>query len=138
MEVAINYWAVLVSGLSSMVLGFIWYSPIVFGEVWMKLSGFSKRNMEAMNKSAMAKMYGLNLIAAFVTAYVLAHFIGLFGSSTAAEGVETAFWIWLGFIAPIMFGSVLWEQKPVKLYLINVSYQLVMVGIMGMILASWV
>ena len=35
----INYWAVILATLSSMLVGSVWYTPKVFGNYWMKQSG---------------------------------------------------------------------------------------------------
>lgn len=35
----INYWAVLVVMVSSMIVGSVWYMPSVFGRRWAKLAG---------------------------------------------------------------------------------------------------
>ena len=52
-------------------------------------------------------------------------------------GIETAFWLWLGFIATTQLATVLFEQRPLGLYLINVSYQLAGCALAGGILAVW-
>ncbi|HEY4267070.1 MAG TPA: DUF1761 domain-containing protein, partial [Galbitalea sp.] len=36
---SINYIAVILATLSSMIIGSVWYTPKVFGNYWMKLSG---------------------------------------------------------------------------------------------------
>src|SRR5216684_1584610 len=35
----INFWAVLVSAIATMVIGFLWYSPMLFANPWMRLMG---------------------------------------------------------------------------------------------------
>ncbi len=40
----VNYLAVLVAAIVGMVVGFIWYSPKVFGKMWMKLSGVNPKD----------------------------------------------------------------------------------------------
>ena len=52
-------------------------------------------------------------------------------------GMQAGFWVWLGFIATTMIGIVLWEIKPVKLYLLIVAYYLISLLVMGSILALW-
>jgi hypothetical protein len=54
-----------------------------------------------------------------------------------AAGLQSGFWIWLGFIATSQINSVIWDGRPVKLYLINVGYYLVSYLAMGSILAVW-
>jgi len=117
----INYIAVIVAAIVQMIVGLVWYSPQLFGKAWMRLSGVSK---EDMKKRSMGKSYSVGFIAAFVTAMVMSYFLSLAGATTFGGAANVAFWIWLGFLATTMLGSVLWEAKPTTLYLINVSYQL--------------
>lgn len=42
----INYLAVLVATLSTMVLGFLWYSPVLFGNAWVKLRNMKMEEMK--------------------------------------------------------------------------------------------
>ena len=41
----INYIAVVLATLSSMVVGAIWYAPRVFGSYWMKQAGIVESEM---------------------------------------------------------------------------------------------
>ena len=98
--------------------------------------GFSQKELPKMKAKA-KKSYAINFIATLVMVYVLAHFVDYAGATTIAGGVQAAFWVWLGFVATVQLGSVLWESKPWQLYFINVSYHLVTLLIMGVILAVW-
>ena len=134
----INYAAVLVSAIVSMALGFIWYAPAVFGKQWMRLIGMSEADAEANKKKGMGKTMALGLITSFVTAYILAWFVDIVDAATFVAGAKLGAMIWLGFFATTMLGSVLWEKRPVNLYLINAFYYLVNLIIIGGILAVWV
>ncbi|MEK7542332.1 MAG: DUF1761 domain-containing protein [Patescibacteria group bacterium] len=138
--VPINYLAVLVAAAASMVLGFVWYGPL-FGKMWMKLSGITQEKIDASKKSGMNKTYALALVGSLVMAYVLAHALvfasSYFKISGVQAGLMVGFWNWLGFIAPVTLGAVLWEGKPVKLWFLNNGYYLVSLLIMGVILAVW-
>jgi len=136
--VPINYGAVVVAALASMVLGYLWYGPL-FGKVWMKLSGKTQESMSA--KSNMGGMYLLAFIGSLVMAFVLAHalvfastYLHVMGTSA---GLQAGFWNWLGFIAPVTLGMVLWDGKPWKLWILLNTYQLLSLLIMGLILANW-
>jgi hypothetical protein len=54
-----------------------------------------------------------------------------------AAGLQAAFWNWLGFVAPVTIGSVLWESRPWKFWFITAGYYLVVLLINGAILAAW-
>ena len=136
-NVDINYLAVFLSAILSMIIGSLWYSPIMFGNIWMKLGGMSPKDIEKAKKKGMGKLYFAAFIGSLVAAFILAHFVQYVIASTFFEGMETGCWLWLGFVAPVLLGSVLWESRPVRYYLINVSYWLVNLALMGGILAVW-
>ena len=140
--VPINVWAVLVAAVASMVIGFLWYGPL-FGKVWMGMMGWDKKSpaeVESMKKG-MTKGYVLTFIGALVMAYVLQHalvFASAYLRSTGVSaGLMVGFWNWLGFIAPVTMGVVLWEGKSWKLWCFNNAYWLVNLLVMGVILALW-
>jgi len=134
MDIPINYLAVLASTVAFMVLGYVWYSPMLFAKPWQRLMGMTTMG----EKQGMAKLYGLMALGALVTCYVLAHFVYLASAVTVTDALTLGFWVWLGFIAPVMLGSVLWEKKPWMLYIINVGYQLVAILVASTILTLWV
>jgi hypothetical protein len=132
----INYLAVLVSSVIAMIIGSLWYR-VLFGKAWIKLMNINEKQIKESKNKGMAKSYFIMFISLLVMNYVLAHFIQYTQSNKFSLGMETGFWIWLGFLATTMLGIVLWENKPFKLYLINASNYLVMLLISGGILASW-
>jgi hypothetical protein len=138
--VPINYWAVLVSAIAAMGLGYLWYGPI-FGTQWISLMGWSKAEMESKMKAGVGPQYLLQAAGALVMAYVLAHYVIFAGSylhqSGIVAGIEGGIWSWLGFAAPVSLGSVLWDGKSWKLWGINAGYFLVTLIVMGIILGWW-
>ena len=138
--IPINYLAVLAAAVSSMVIGFLWYGPL-FGKQWMAWSGMSAADKDKASSSGMGKSYALMLVGSLVMAFVLAHALVFASAYLDAAGVSAGlaagFWNWLGFIAPVTLGSVLWDNKPWKLWVLNNAYQLVTLCVMGVILALW-
>ena len=135
--IEINYWAVLVVAILANVIGALWYSPLLFGKQWMKLSGITPKQTPKMKQKANVS-YAINVVASLVMAYVLAHYVDFAEAVTIAGGLQAGFWAWLGFIAPVQLGKVLWENQPFKLYLLNTGYYFVSLLVMGAILAVWV
>ncbi len=138
-----NYLAILVAGLVSMAIGFIWYAPPVFGTLWSTLTGVKMKKDKSMPLRSLGGLASMLLMA-----WVMAYFIlGWHGSEVAlhganamsglAVGMQTGFWLWLGCIATILFGSVLWERRPFKLFVLNAAHWLVIALVMGAILGSW-
>lgn len=139
-QVDLNYLAVIVAAVASMIIGSLWYGPL-FGKQWIKLSGISTEKIDASKKSGMGKLYTLAFIGSLVMAYVLSHSLvfasDYLGVSGVSAGLMAGFWNWLGFVAPVTMGAVLWEGKSWKLWCLHNSYQLLTLLIMGVILAMW-
>lgn len=130
----VNYLAIIVAGVASMIIGYVWYGPL-FGKNWMKLVGISQQDIEA-GKKEMPKTYGLMYVSSIVMAYVLAVFIYYAAATDIVSGAMVGFWAWLGFVATVMSGSVLFEKRPVNLYYLNAGYNLVTLVVMGAIIAT--
>jgi hypothetical protein len=131
----INYLAVLASGIASMIIGSLWYGPL-FGKQWMTMTKISPESM-AEGKKSMAVSYVIMFVGSLVTASVFAWILYTIGEVSVQAGVGAGFWLWLGFVAPMMLGQVLWESKPWKLYFINSIYYLVLLLVIGMIVGGW-
>ena len=135
----INLWSVLVAAVATMVLGFLWYSPLLFARPWMVLMGYDpddKAKLAELQKGA-GKMYALSFLASLVSALVLAKIIAITTVNSALYGMKIGFAVWLGFVTTVQLTSVLFAKQPTKLYLINTGYQLVCYLAMGAILAVW-
>lgn len=135
---AINYLAVLVAGIANVVIGSFWYSPSVFGNTWMKLSGIKKPVMTDKIKRKMMLSYLLVFIGALVMSFVVASFINYTGKTTFVEAVSFAFFVWLGFIATTTLGIVLWEGKSWKLWILHNCYWIISLIVMTTIVTLWV
>lgn len=130
---------VFAAAIATMVVGFLWYSPLLFAKPWMILMGYDpddKAKLEEMRKGV-GKMYGLSFLASLASAFVLAKIIDVTTVNTALFGMKIAFAVWLGFVTTVQLTGALFGRQPVKLYLINTGYQLVCYLVMGAILAVW-
>jgi len=135
--IPINYLAVFAGAVSSMIIGYFWYGPL-FGKLWMKEIG--TKEPDKMGEGA-GKSYFIMFIGSLFMSSVMAYTLEFASTYTKTYGVTgglmTAFWNWLGFVAPVTLGSVLWEKKSLKLWSINTFYYLVSLSVMGVILALW-
>lgn len=127
----INLLAVLAAGAAAFVIGSLWYT-VFFGKLWMKLAEVKKQYKD----SYMPVRFLVYLLVQLVMAFVLAHFLIFTNAVTYLEGLTTVFWLWLGFIAPITIGGVLWEKKSINLFVLNNAYNLIAMGVMSVILIA--
>lgn len=135
----VNLWSVLVAAVSTMVLGFLWYSPLLFARPWMVAMGYDpadKARMHEMRKSA-SKSYTISLVASLVSAFVLARIVHITTVNTVLYGMKVGFAVWLGFVTTVQLTAKLFGNQSTRLYLINTGYQLVCYLAMGAILAVW-
>lgn len=133
----INYWAVILATLSSMVVGSIWYAPKVFGTRWSQLADVS---MEGRGRDAVVPM-ALTVAVSFITAWVLAgaatiawHF---YEGSYVVAAVVTAILLWAGFTAARFVTHDAFEGRPSGLTAMNVAHELVTLAVMAIIIGVW-
>ncbi len=135
----VNLWSVLVAASATMVVGFVWYSPMLFARPWTVAMGYDpedKPRMDAMRKSA-GKSYAMSMLASLVSAFVLAKIIDIATVNTVLYGMKVGFAVWLGFVTTVQLTAKLFGNQSTILYLINTGYQLVCYLVMGAILAVW-
>jgi hypothetical protein len=130
----INYWAVLLATLSSMIVGSIWYTPRVFGTYWMKQAGVTPSGDA---KDAIRPIV-VTLLVSFVTAWVLAGaaFISLdfYGGSFLLNTVVTAIILWAGFTAARFITHDAFDGRPAGLTVLNIAHEFVTIVIMAVII----
>jgi hypothetical protein len=124
MDIAVNYIAVLGSAVAMFIVGALWYSPFLFGRVWAREMGFTEESMKNMKMTPMVAM-AMNFVTALISAYVLYHFAAIVGVIDVSGALSLGFWIWLGFMAPIVLHAYFWEGKSAKLVSINAAHLLV-------------
>ncbi len=139
---SINWWAILVAGISAFVIGGVWYSPALFGKAWMKDNNLS---MDTIQKGNFAKIYGW----AFLFTLVAAANLGMFLADTppectgnCAQKTDLSWGATAGFLAGIWvfcFVAIhgLFEHKPWRLMFINGGYALAALTMMGAIIGLW-
>jgi len=136
---SLNWLAILVAAIASIILGFVWYSPLLFARPWTREMGYDlndKAKMDEMRKHA-GPAYAGSFVAALIAAFTLALILHGMRAETLHFGLMASFHIWLGFVATVQFTGALFARQSMKLFAINTGYQLVCYLVMGMILALW-
>ena len=131
--VTVTFLPILAASVANIIIGFIWYHPRVFGGAWMRFINATPE-MAERGKRKMPLYVFFALLAGMVIAYVMNYFGIAWGVYDWVGAVELGAWCWIGFVAPTFLGTVLWEQRPFKLYLINAVYWLVAFVVMALIL----
>lgn len=132
MQNMMNIWAVLAAGLSSMVLGGLWYSPLLFGNAWMRASGMTEEKSRSAN---MLRVMGTAFVLAVIGAAVFAMFLG----PKPAPAFATAAGLSAGlcWVAGSFGINYLFEQRSLRLFFINGGYHTLQYTLIGLILGLW-
>lgn len=133
----VSVWGWVLGGLSAMVVGFLWYSPWLFGSAWTKSMGMSE---DAMAKGR-AKVVPILLVISLLTAYILSLFTVYFqrytGDGNMMSGVDTALLAFVGLAGTALLAHGLWEPRGRTALYINLGNRLVTLVVMGLIIGAF-
>jgi hypothetical protein len=135
---SINWLAVIVCVIVSMIVGTLWYNPRTFYPVWHKV--VVKDDQSA--RQSMDMVWTLTILSSFVQAVAMAFMVnsigGLMSSGiSAGTGMMIGFMIWLGFIAPTYLVNKLFAGQGLKIWAIEAGNHLVNFLLFGAILGAW-
>lgn len=117
------------------LVGWLWYSPLLFGNAYLAL-----RSIDSSAISAATPPPGeliAELIRCFVVAYTFAYFIVRLDIDSVKGALILALFVWTGFQGFVLIGSVIHEGYPVRLFAIHAGDALVKAIIACIILALW-
>ncbi len=158
-----NFPIILLAAFSSLIVGFVWYNPKVFGSIWMRETGIV---MDGSEKKGMVKMLLFNFIYSVFIAMSLhpivihqmgaismvggpmmvekalpsyANFINDYGTAfrTFKHGALHGFFTGLFFIFPLIGITSLYEKRSFKYVILTAGYWSVSLMIMGAIICQW-
>ena len=135
----INYWAVLLATVSSMIVGSIWYAPKVFGNRWAKLAKVDL-NRDRTALQAWLPIF-VAVIVSFLTAWVLAGAVSIawhfYGGGYLLGALFTGVILWAGFTAARFITHDGFEGRPSSLTVLNLGQELVTIVAMALIIGVW-
>ena len=138
---SINWLAVLVCVVVSMVSGSLWYNPKTFFPTWWKGIGKTEKDMPGA-----ADNMGLTWALTVLSSVVQAVFIGLMvpilgnqlpGGINGGTGALVGFMLWLGIVAPTYLVNKLFAGHGLKIWAIEVGNHLVNFLLFGFIFGLW-
>jgi len=124
--------AVFVATIASFMLGGLWYSKAMFGSAWMQEVGLTE---EAMDSANMRRTFAGTIVLQILAAIALSVYLG--ADSSWQTGLITGLVIGLFWIATAYGVTYLFEQRSVRLFLINAGYYVVLYATIGTIIGSW-
>lgn len=159
----INFIALLLAAIVTLVVGFIWYNPKVFGTIWMKENNLTQEELRTGN---MLKIFGLTYIFSVMITMTLMSLtihqsgaIGMIGGPPMINSAKPSFHSFMadygmayrtfkhgalhGFISGLFFAfpvigiNGLFERKSWKYIFIHAGYWIVTLTLIGGIICAY-
>ncbi len=124
-----NLLAVALAGVAAMIVGALWYSPLLFAPAWIKALGKTPEEM-GNPKIAIANAAVMNLISAFTLCAV---FQGL-SVTTVTDAIVTAEALALGLVVSNQLMRDRFHGASAQLSLINGANTIVVFLVMALVL----
>ena len=101
MDFGIRVLPFVIGAVVNMVLGALWYSPVLFAKPWMKEAGITEEYVK-VSQGKMGKVYMFTTLFSFITSYVIGFLIINTGVAGVIGGLVVAMLVWLGTNAPFI------------------------------------
>ncbi|UWY30087.1 DUF1761 domain-containing protein [Flavobacterium sp. TR2] len=159
----INFASLFIAAIVTLVTGFIWYSPKVFGTIWMKENNLTQ---EELKKGNMLKIFGLTYVFSLMITMTLMSLtihqsgaIGMVGGPPLMDSAKPSFAAFMadygmayrtfkhgalhGFMSGLFFAfpligiNGLFERKSWKYIFIHSGYWILTLTLMGGIICGF-
>jgi Protein of unknown function (DUF1761) len=127
----ISWIAVLLCGVSTLVIGGVWYSPLLFAKAWQREAGLSD---ETLRQGNMATRFGATFLIGIIAGATFAMFIG--NSMTVGQAAAAGACAGIAWVAAAFGISYLFEHRSLKLWLINGGYNALLFTTFGAIIGA--
>lgn len=134
----LTVWAMPLAAVLSFVFGGIWYSMLA--NPWMQAAGLTKERIAAgrgQTPALMALTFLAQLLMAWMLAGIILHVSRSGVRPSAVNGMISAGFIWLGFVATILAVSHRYQMRPWSLTAIDGGHWLGVLLIQGAILGHF-
>lgn len=130
---AIDWIAVGAGLVAAMIIGSLWYSPILFFKRW--LVGIEKS--EAQLGNPVGPMVLMLLMAALKVICVVV-LMGWLKIGGIGGGLTAALFIWVAAIFPTQAMEVAFENRPKILYVVNLGHSLLSQAVIGIVVGLFI
>lgn len=135
---SINWLAVLACVVVSFAVGFVYFSPPVFFNMWWKALG----KTDQPGSGGMGLTWAMTTLGSIILAVGMAFTVpaiagDMTGGLNAANGALTGFMLWLPFQAATSLSNRMFAGHGLKVWAIEAGQHLIVMVLMGLILGAW-
>ena len=129
-KLSLNYWAIIVTGVAAFALSLLWYSPIMFGKIWILYR-------HAPNPSIPEWTIVFAPLRELFVSFALALLIARLGLNDWKATAKLMLLLWIAFHAVGMAGAILWDNMQWQLGAVHAGDWLMKMLFMGTVLTIW-
>ena len=130
-----NWLAVLVAAVAYFMLGALWYSKALFGNLWIKSTGIDMSNPDA--KKGVGGIMAFTFLLELLTCIALGILINRLMLTGVMSGVKLGLFTGFFFSTIGIAISYLYQSKPTVLTVIDGGYHIVGSVIAAIIMCMW-
>jgi hypothetical protein len=116
----------------NLVVGSIWYSPIMFSRIWQREVRLTDADIRGGN---FAMIFAAAFVLSLIAAILLAAFLG--PNPPLANAVVAGLVIGLGFVGTSLGINYLFEKRSLTLWMINTGFHTLEFVVIGLVLGLW-
>jgi hypothetical protein len=135
----LNYLIVLAVAAIGFVLGWVWYSPLLFVRPWMKEMNFTLADMKMPRSKGLLMLAGAFALT-FLSTTVLALLVTWheqLGATGVFGGLKMGLLVGVGLVAVRHGVNSIFAMKSLKLYVIVAAHDVVLCALQGALLGLW-
>ena len=130
LEFEVKLIPVVIAAIVPMVMGALWYSPLLFGNLWLRLIGKKQEDIQGSPTG-----YAVATAASLVTAFLLSVFThSIYGDPELLEGVLIGVVMGIGVRGMSTLVYSTFEGPPYSVWLLYKAYDTLAMAIMGAII----
>jgi hypothetical protein len=128
----LNYLAIAAATVAAFIEGSLYYSPLLFGPLWMQLSGMDPGAVKVSPWAVAAE-----IARDFVLTYVVARLVARLTDANWRSATGLGLWLWVGLPLMLLSGSVMWQGVSWKIAAIHAGDWLVKLLLITAIVGAW-
>lgn len=132
---SIHLVAILTAVIANTIVGMVWYSPGVFGGMWMSLVGLTPEKIK--KSGGPGRAIAISVLMSVLTALTLSVLFVLVDVRTVLEGMVVSSLLAVGLLGTIHVTHGVFEMRSFRLLCLSAAHDFVSLLAMGVILALW-
>lgn len=132
----VNYIAVVVSAVLIFIFGSIWFS-FLFAKAWVNELRIHNVVIQQPSQNKIFINMGLTFLHNIMSALAMAYLVNMAGSTTCISGLILGAIVAYGFVVTSVGNVFVWENRSIKLFLIDTGYPFFSAILSAIILSIW-